>query len=354
MAKDYYSILGVSKTASEEEIKKAYRKKAHEHHPDKAKGDEAKFKEINEAYQVLSNKDKRANYDRFGSADGPAGFGGQGFGGFGGGFGGFDGMDMGDLGDFVESIFGGGGGRRSTVRRGADLEMTLEVSLEESFKGVKKPIDLRTLVMCDVCKGEGGDISAGTETCSVCKGAGQVRRERRTILGSFAQVETCERCHGRGKIPKKQCEHCKGKGRVSGERKTTLDIMPGIEDTQVIQIRGFGEAGEPGTPSGDLYVRVRVRPSSAFARRGDDLIVRKELNVVDLLLGKKLSVPTIDGPSYEFDIPANFDLKQPFRIPGKGMPHFGGHRRGDLLVDFMIKAPKKLDPKAKKVLEDLI
>ncbi len=360
MAKDYYKILGVDKNASDEELKKAYRKLAHQHHPDKASGDEAKFKEVNEAYQVLSNKEKRANYDRFGTADfngfnpGQAG-GWGGAGGFPGGFGfnGFDGnVDMGDLGDFVESIFGGmGGARRRGTPRGADLETTIEITLEEVLRGVKKTLDIRTFIQCDVCKGDGGEPGAGSETCPTCKGAGQVREERRTFLGNFAQVRTCDRCHGKGSVPKKLCVKCKGKGRVHGERKTVLEIMPGIEDTQVIQVKGFGEAGEYGVPAGDLYVRIRVKSHQAFARRGDDLIVRQNLEVMDLLLGKKLSVPTLEGERQEFEIAAGFDLKQPYRIPNKGLPHFGSHRRGDLLVDFIIKAPKKLSPEQRKGLE---
>ncbi len=365
--KDYYKILGVDKNASDEDIKKAFRKLAHQHHPDKGGGDEAKFKEANEAYQVLSNKEKRAQYDRFGTADpfgssaggGPAGgwqnmnwedpgsWAGAGFPG---------GVDMGDLGDIFDLFTGGGRGTR-TVSHGSDLELLEEITLEDAFRGVTKPVTIATWIGCGVCKGEGGDPGAGTETCSVCGGQGQVREERRTFFGSFAQVKTCARCQGRGSLPKKPCENCKGKGRVQGERSTTLEILPGIQDGQLIQLKGFGEAGERGTQAGDLYVRVRVKPHAKFARQADDLVVRHELKVKDILLGKPVLVPTIEGGQAEFEVPAGFDLKQPYRIPGKGMPRFGSRpgragSRGDLLVDFIIKAPKKLAEKERKVLEE--
>jgi molecular chaperone DnaJ len=362
MAKDYYKLLGVAKGASSEEIKKAYRKLAHEHHPDKKGGNEAKFKEINEAYQVLGDQKKRENYDRFGTAE-PGGFGGgPGGGGFGGfqwaqgGQGGFDGMDMGDLGDIFETFFGGGMGgqqRRRTVTHGSDLETGQEISLEEAYHGVKKNISIRTFVSCVTCKGQGGDLDAGTETCSACDGKGEVREEKRTFFGSFSQVRACERCHGSGKIPKKMCATCKGSGRVAGERKAELEINPGIADGQIIQIKGFGEAGERGAAAGDLYVRVRVRKHPSFERRGDDLVSKHELNVFDLLLGRKLNVKTLDDKIIEVDVPAHFNLKENLRVPGKGMPHFRNFGHGDLLVEFILKAPKKLTGKEKKTLEEL-
>ncbi len=357
--KDYYKILGVSKTASDDEIKKAYRKLAHQYHPDKAAGDEAKFKEVNEAYQVLSDKKKRAAYDQFGNADFANGFPGganvnwndfANMGGFPGG------VDIGDLGDIFETFFGGGfgGGRRTrTVTHGADLELLQEITLEEAYQGVVKPITIGTWVRCETCKGQGGDPTSGTETCTVCAGKGEIREERRTFFGSFAQMKTCERCGGKGEVPKKVCAVCKGKGRVSGERSTTIEIIPGIHDDQLIQIKGFGEAGERGSQAGDLYVRVRVKPHAVFVRHGDDLTVRHELKIKDILLGKTVTVPTIDGGKTEFEIPTNFDLKQPYRIPGKGMPRMGSYGKGDLLVDFILKAPKKLSAKDRKTLEDL-
>lgn len=362
MPKDYYKVLGVSKNASGEEIKKAYRKLAHEHHPDKKGGTEAKFKEINEAYQVLGDQKKRETYDRFGTAEPGAGFGGwPGGGGFG-GFqwaqgapGGFEGVDMGDLGDIFETFFGGMGGRasRRTVTRGSDLETVQEITLEEAYHGVRKNIAIRTWVTCAACKGQGGDPAAGSETCTACDGKGEIREEKRTFFGSFSQIKSCERCHGGGKISKKTCAACKGSGRVSGERKAELDITAGIADGQIIQIKGLGEAGERGAVAGDLYVRVRVKKHPIFERRGDDLVIRKELNVFDLLLGRKLAVKALDGKNVEVEVPTHFNLKDNLRIPGKGMPRFRSFGHGDLLLEFIVKAPGKLDGKAKKILEEL-
>lgn len=355
--KDYYSILGVQKTASEDDIKKAYRKLAHQYHPDKAGGDEAKFKEINEAYQVLSDKNKRTQYDRFGTAEPMGGFGngaGQGFG----GFGGFDPSqfgDMGDFGDIFESFFEGMGvqPRRKTYEKGADLEMQEQISLEEAFTGTIKTVRLRTLVQCEKCAGKGAEPGSGFEKCSTCDGQGQIREQRRTFFGSFSQVKTCTKCHGTGEVPKKPCGVCKGAGRVDSTREVKIEIVAGIDDNQLIKVKGMGEAGERGTTAGDLYVRVRVRPSPVFARHGADLIVMKELRIIDVLLGKAVAVPVISGGTTTVEIPAGFNLKENLRISGQGMPHIGSRSRGDLLVNFVIKAPKKPGSKAKELLERL-
>jgi molecular chaperone DnaJ len=361
MAKDYYNILGVAKTATEDEIKKAYRKLAHQYHPDKAGGDEKKFKEINEAYQVLSDKVKRAQYDRFGNADPMGGFGGggspnwEGFGGFG-----FDPQNMGDVGDFgdiFETIFEGMGvrPRRKTYEKGSDLEVREEVTLEEAFRGIVKTLKIRTFVTCAKCSGKGAEPGSGFEKCSTCDGQGEIREQRKTFFGSFSQVKVCTKCHGSGEVPKKPCAVCKGAGRTESEREFKVEILPGIEDGQLIKIKGMGEAGERGTATGDLYVRVRVRPHAIFERHGHDLLVTKELKVLDLLMGKRVDVPTISGGRVAVEIPANFNLRENLRIPNEGMPRFGGTfgGRGDLLVNFIIKAPKKLSAKGKKLLEDL-
>jgi len=351
MPKDYYHILGVTKSATDEEIKKAYRKLAHQYHPDKPGGNEAKFKEINEAYQILSDKNKRTQYDRFGTAD-PIGA--Q----WGGGFEGFDPQqfgDMGDIGDIFESFFEGMGVRspRRTYERGADLELREEITLEEAFRGVVKNLKLRMLVTCETCKGKGAAAGAGFEKCATCDGRGEVREQRRTFFGNFAQVKMCEKCHGTGEIPKKACSVCKGSGRVEAERDVRVELLPGIEDNQLIKIKGMGEAGERGTAAGDLYVRVRVKPHHRFERHGVNLVVLHELKIVDLLLGKKIEVPTISGGKVSVEIPPNFNLKDNLRIGGEGMPHFGSYGRGDLLVNFIIKAPKRPGAKARKLLEEL-
>jgi molecular chaperone DnaJ len=360
--KDYYQILGVAKTASEDDIKKAYRKLAHQYHPDKAGGDEKKFKEINEAYQVLSDKGKRAQYDRFGTAEPMGGFpgGGQWGGGFPEGFGGFgfDPQNMGDMGDFgdvFESFMEGLGvrPRRKTYEKGADLEIQEQIDLEESFRGVRKNLRLRTLVQCVKCEGKGAEAGSTFEKCATCDGQGEIREQRRTFFGSFSQVKVCTKCHGAGEIPKKPCPVCKGSGRVESNREISVDILPGIEDGQLIKVKNMGEAGERGTAAGDLYIRVRVRPHPTFERHGNDLLIRKELRVIDLLLGRKVEVPTISGNKVNVEIPANFNLKDNLRVSNEGMPHFGSHGRGDLLVNFIIKAPKKPGSKARKLLEEL-
>jgi len=368
--KDYYKILGVANGASEEEIKKAYRKLAHQHHPDKQGGDEKKFKEVNEAYQVLSDKHKRAQYDRFGTADGfSAGSGragwGQGFGGFegfsaGGGpasgwdFSGFAGGANGDLGDIFETFFEGLGvqPRRPTYRRGSDLEMTLEISLEDSFNGMTKELSFNTQVICRTCKGKGGDASAGEKTCATCNGRGEVKEARRTFFGNFEQVKTCSACLGFGKVPNKPCSECKGSGRVRGERKARVEIVPGVQSDQIVKMAGAGEAGEKGSGSGDLYLRVRVKPHHLFARQGDDLIVKKEITAWDLILGRKIEVQTIEGKKIKVDLPAHLNLKEYLKVSGEGMPRFGGFGRGALLVNLILKPTGKLSSRAQKLIEE--
>ena len=372
MAKDYYQILGVARTASDDEIKKAYRKLAHQYHPDKPGGNEGKFKEINEAYQVLSDKVRRAQYDRFGQGEpGAGGFGGFGAGGFPGGFqwgagfpggqGGFQwdgaGFESEDFGDVMESFFEGIGmrPRRKTYERGADLEVREEITLEEAFRGASKMLRFRTFVACAACKGKGAEAGSGFEKCAACDGRGEVREQRRTFFGNFAQVRPCAKCHGTGEVPKKACKECKGSGRKEADREVKVDILPGVEDGQLIKVSGMGEAGGRGMAAGDLYVRIRVKPHSIFERSAANLIVARELKVMDLLLGRKIEVPTIAGGKIAVAIPANFNLKENLRIPGEGMPRFGVAfgGRGDLYVNFIVKAPKELSSKAKKLLEDL-
>ncbi len=372
MSKDYYQILGVAKTASDEEVKKAYRKLAHQYHPDKAGGNEQKFKEINEAYQVLSDRAKRNQYDRFGSA-GAGNFGAQ-WGGpsAGGGFSGenpFEGFGFGfdpeqfsgagDFSDIMDSIFEGMGmrPRRKTQNRGSDIETQAEITLEEAFRGVSKTLHVRTFTACETCKGKGAEAGSGFEKCAACGGQGEVREQRRTFFGAFSQVRVCEKCHGAGEVPKKVCPACRGAGRVTSVRDIRMDILAGIEDGQLIKVKSMGEAGERGAAAGDLYVRVRVARHPLFERRKNDLIVRYELNVLDLLLGKRIEVPTIEGRKISAEIPPGFNLKDHLRIAREGMPHFGtggsmfAANRGDLLVDFIIKAPKP-NVKLKKILEE--
>ena len=380
MPKDYYQILGVAKNASDEEVKKAYRKLAHQYHPDRPGGNEQKFKEINEAYQILSDKTKRIQYDRFGTTDtgfgaGPWGNSRQGSGGVNGGaWGGFPdnesfegfgfGFDpeqfsgMGDIGDIMGSIFGMGvRSRRKTYDRGSDIEIQVEITLEEAFLGASKIVHVQTLVMCETCKGKGIAAGSSLEKCGACDGRGEVREQRRTFFGAFSQVKACEKCYGTGEVPKNACSTCRGAGRMASARDIKIEILAGIEDNQLIKIKGMGEAGERGAAGGDLYVRVRIARHLVFERRGNDLVVRRELNVLDLLLGRHIELPTIEGKKITIEIPPGFNLKDYLRIPREGMPHFGASQsmfaanRGDLLVDFIIKAPKP-NGKLKKLLEE--
>ena len=356
MGKDYYKILGVAKGATDAEIKKAYRTLAHKYHPDKKGGDEARFKEINEAYQILSDKTKKANYDRYGNAEPFSGSGGFNWGGAG-----FEGIDpsafgdMGDLGEIFESFFEGIGIRpkRRTYNRGSDIETSLEITLEEAFRGVIRELKIKTYVRCSDCHGRGADHKEGYTTCSACAGQGEVKEQSRTFFGSFYQVKTCKECSGTGQIPNKACEACRGNGRKNAERKVSVEILPGVQNGQIIKIKGAGEAGERGAEEGDLYIQIRVALHSVFARRGDDLVVKKDIELISLLLGKKLEIPTITNNKISIEIPAHFNLKEELRIRGEGMPHFGNIGRGDLLINFTIRAPKKLNSKAKQLLEDL-
>lgn len=362
MQDDFYKILGVSKEASTDEIKKAYIKLAHKYHPDKSGGDEKKFKEVNEAYQTLGNAEKRAQYDRFGRAYANMGRGqGGGFGGFEQGFGGFGtegsnmnfgGGDMGDLQDILEGLFGGGMGggrsRRKTYRRGGDLEMDLSITLEEAKSGKTAQSKFETAVACNVCKGVGHNPEKGFDECSYCGGRGETREEKRTFFGNFAQVVTCKKCGGSGKIPKEVCSTCRGLGRVKGERNVTVEIRPGVEDGQIVKMKGMGEAGEHGMEGGDLYVRIHVKRDSNFERKGNDLCVTVPVSIIDAMLGRRKELRNLGGKIVHFEIPAGFNLKDELRVKGEGMTS-----SGDLVIGFNVKTPKHVNAKAKKLLEDL-
>ncbi len=368
---DYYHILGITKTASEDEIKKAYRRLAQEHHPDRPTGNEKKFKEINEAYQVLSNKEKRAQYDRFGRVF-TGGQPGGGFGGFsagGGSASGGEGFDFGDInfGDFgditdiFETFFTGmGGKRRKTYTRGSDLQFTQEITLEEAYRGVKKNVAFKAFEICATCSGIGYFEKEGTSTCSTCDSRGEIKEVRNSFFGSFQQVRACSKCRGSGQIPNKICTACKGGGRILGQKSFMVEILAGVADGQLIKVTGVGEVGERGAPAGDLYIQVRVLPHKVFRREHDDLVVTKRLNVADLLLYSSFKVTTISGEEIDVDLPAGFDLRQRLRVVGKGMPHFSSGRlpagrqgKGDLFIEFDVRTPKKVSGKAKKILDDL-
>lgn len=357
MANDYYKILGVDKSASDDEIKKAYRKLAHKYHPDKAGGDEKKFKEINEAYQVLSDKTKRAQYDQFGQTFDQRGAGGQGFGGFDfGGFQGFgqnQGFDFQDFGfeDIFSNIFGGGGTRQQ-ARRGKDIQIDLEISFEEMVKGTRKTISLYKNVVCDVCQGTGAEPGSKKETCPTCKGSGQIRKTARSIFGSFTQVSTCPTCQGSGEVYSQKCHKCKGEGKIKEEQQIEINVPAGIENGQTISIQGQGEAGGKGGRSGDLYVNIHVTAHPKFKREGNNIISNEQITFTQAALGDKIQVETIEGP-VKMKIPAGTQGGTIFRIKDAGIPFLNKRGRGDQLVKISVRVPRDLSREQKKLIEDL-
>lgn len=367
--KNYYDVLGVRRDASEEDIKKAYRRLAHKFHPDKSGGDGQKFKEVSEAYHVLSNSEKRAQYDRFGrvfdgSTGSPHGGGGgfdpsRGFGGQGFNFEfGFDPSDFGNMeniSDLFDSFFEGIGVKRKrrTYQRGSDLELAQEITLEETFRGVTKPARFSSLVRCETCAGIGHFPDKGFTACTTCNGRGEIQESRNTFFGNFSQVRRCAKCGGAGQIPNKVCGTCTGTGRIRGEREVQIHIASGVESGQIIKVAGAGEVGERGADPGDLYVRVTVKPHPQFTRDGNHLFLKQAVGIVPLFLGRTIHIPTLDGRKVAVEIPANFNIKDKLRISGEGMPHLGGRGRGDLFVEFDVSTPKRLSAEAKKLLEEL-
>jgi molecular chaperone DnaJ len=331
-----------------------------------------KFKEVNEAYQVLGNKDKRAQYDRFGQTfergggQGPGGFRWEDIaGGFPGGFssqGGpasgwqWNAEEGGGFGDIFETIFDqfSGGGARPRRSRGSDIELEARITLEEAFRGVTRAAAVKMFLACDSCGGAGYDKTKGVASCGVCAGKGSVKKELRTIFGTVAQRVPCEACHGTGEKPNTPCKSCKGRGRKEGTSTLEVAIPQGIEDGQVVKLVGKGEAGERGMPSGDLYVVVRVGRHDRFERRGDDLIGSLEVEIAHAILGKPVAFTGIDGEHIEVSVPSGHRLQEPLRISGKGMPRFGSPRsRGDLLLRLSVRTPKKLSARAKQLLDEL-
>lgn len=357
MSKDYYNILGVSKDASDDEIKKAYRKLAHKHHPDKQGGDEQKFKEINEAYQVLSDKKKRQQYDQFGqtfeqaqSQGGFSGFEGfRDFSSFANGFGGGGGFE-----DIFSDIFGAsgfGGGSAGSEPVGSDIEMDVEISFEEMAKGVQREFNVYKKIICDSCGGTGAQ-DKDTKTCPTCKGSGKVQRAARSLFGTFTQVTTCPECHGRGNIPKTKCKKCGGDGVVRDYQKVKINIPAGIENGQTIRVEGYGEAPTGGGRSGDLYLTVHVKPHKRFVRKGNDIHSEETISISQALLGDKIETETIDG-LVKIKIPAGIQSGTYLKIKNKGISRLRGFGRGDHLVQIIIKTPERLSRQQKKLIEKL-
>jgi molecular chaperone DnaJ len=355
--KDYYEVLGVGKSASTDEIKKAYRKLAHEHHPDKGTGDTAKFKELNEAYQILSDPQKRKAYDQFGHA-GPtmgggaggfdwsqyqSGFGGQGFN--------VNMEDFGGLGDIFEMFTGSGGGRSRRRQKGADLEAEIAIDFMDAVKGAERDITLDKYDVCDRCDGNGAEKGSSQKTCPTCHGSGNVRHEQQTMFGVFAQTAVCETCRGSGKVPDKPCEKCKGEGRIKERKPFKVKIPAGIDNGQSIRISGKGEAGPAGVPAGDLYLTVMVKPDDRFHREGINILSETEISFPEAALGTVSEVETVDG-KVKLNIPAGTQSGKVFKLTDRGISDVHSERKGDHLVTVIVKTPTKLSRKQKELLSE--
>ena len=344
---DYYDVLGVSRNDSEEEIRKAFRRKAMEYHPDRNKNPDAedKFKEINEAYQVLSDSGKRAQYDRYGHA----GVNGQGYDRP------FDGFDVfGGFGDIFDSFFGDAGGRRSRApQRGSDLQQRVVLEFEEAAFGVEREIDVARVEICHQCSGAGNEPGTAINTCGTCGGNGQVRRTQRSVFGQFAQVTTCPTCQGRGTTMESPCSNCRGAGMERRNRKTLVNIPAGIHDGMQVRLTGEGNVGANGGPPGNLYIQVDVKRHRLFERDDFDLVYTLPLNVAEATLGVEKDIPTLEGDSTPLKIPQGTQPGSVFKIRGKGVSHINNSRKGDLRVQVDIQVPKKLNNKQRKLLEEL-
>ena len=354
--KDYYEALGISKNATTDEIKKAFRTLARKYHPDVNKSPDSveKFKEINEANSVLSDPQKRAQYDQFGHAGPQFGGGGQGFEGFDfsdlfrGGF--SEGFGESPFEDLFETFFGGGGRRRqSGPKRGDDLRYDVSISLEEAAKGVKKEIEIPHYVACQTCKGTGARPGTRPEKCSACKGAGQVRRMQRTMMGSFTQITPCPECQGSGEAIKLHCVECRGRGQVKKTHKVEVNIPAGIETGYKLRIPKAGDTGERGGGPGDLYIFITVKPNSTFERDGADLHYKAIITFAQAALGTELEVPTIDGNA-ALKVPAGAQPNTVLRMREKGMPHLNSRARGDMYVHIEVETPTNLSKEQKELL----
>ena len=356
--RDYYEVLGVSKGASDDEIKKAYRKLAKKYHPDMNPGDkeaEAKFKEVNEAYSILSDSEKRARYDQFGHAGVDPNYG---AGGPGGGFGGFDMGDI-DLGDIFGSFFGGGFGgfggsassRRNGPQKGESLRASLTISFEEAAFGCEKEINLNRTEECEACHGSGAEPGTTAETCPDCRGTGVVRVQQRTGGFAFSSTAPCSRCRGTGKIIHTPCKACGGSGSVKKSKRVTVSIPAGIDDGQAISLRGQGNAGKNGGPAGDLIVAVHVKPHPQFHRDGTTVLYEQPVTFYQAVMGAELEIPTIDG-KVKYNLPAGTQTGTTFRLRGKGIPELRGRGRGrgDQYVTVRVQVPTSLNGEQKEAL----
>ena len=351
--RDYYEVLGVSRGASEDEIKKAYKKMARKYHPDLNPGDksaEEKFKEVNEAYEVLSDADKKARYDQYGHAGVDPNFG---AGGFGGGFDG--GFDFGDLGDIFGSFFGGGfgGGRRTNPnapQRGESIRMSIAISFEEAAFGCEKEVTVERYETCDTCHGSGCAPGTSPEVCPDCHGTGTVQVRRQTPMGVFATSSPCPKCGGKGRIIHQPCKDCRGSGMVRKKKTIQASIPAGIDNGQTISIRGQGNAGKNGGPAGDLLITITVRPHELFRREGTSVLCEAPITFTQAVLGAELEIPTIDG-KVKYTLPEGTQSGTTFRLKGKGIPSINGRGRGDQYVTVYIETPKNLNKEQKEALK---
>ncbi len=357
MAKDYYNVLGVDRKASKDDIKKAFRKLAHKYHPDKGSTDESKFKEITEAYSVLSDDKKRREYDAYGQAfpggaprggqGGPQGFGGFDFNGFQQGFG--QGGAEFDFGDIFGDIFGGRGGQARTPR-GRDISIDLEIPFKDAVFGTNRTVLIAKVSTCSLCRGTGAKAGTELETCKTCNGSGRVHEMRNSILGQFTSVRACTACDGTGKIPKEKCTECKGHGVLRKQEEIKINIPAGIDNGEMIRMPQQGEAVKTGV-AGDLYVKIHVKPHPVFRRDGSNLTMNLSVKLSDAMLGTTVSVETLEGKTLEVKIPPMKRAEEHLRVAGKGIPVEGS--RGDLIIRLEVALPHKLSSKARKVVEEL-
>jgi molecular chaperone DnaJ len=342
--RDYYEVLGVGENATDEEIKRAFRKLAFEYHPDRNRDDgaEGKFKEVNEAYEVLSDPDKRAAYDRFGHS------------GAGGVFGrGFEGFDFSGFGDIFDAFFGGATtATRQTPRPGADLQHKLTITFEEAVFGCEKEINITRVETCSMCQGVGSKPGSQPSRCPSCGGTGRVRRVQQSLFGRFTNVTTCSRCHGEGRVITEPCPQCRGTGREKHKRSVVVGTPAGVDDGTQVRIRGEGDAGTRGGPSGDLYIRLSVKQHELFERDGDNILYELPINFAQAALGVEVEVPTLDGNT-KLKIPAGSQTGAVFRLKGKGVPHLRRNGRGDQMVELLVVTPESLNKKQRQIFQEL-